>query len=548
MQGQRPTVRSLHGMVAAAHPLAAAAGAQMLASGGNAFDAAAAVGATLGVVEPAMSGLAGMGVATCWVAKERCVKVLDFMGRVPAEFPAGRFTDISQLNRGAASCGIPSNLAGWAELIDAYGEKTLGDALEPAVALAQDGIPLTDYTLDAIGRTSHEAAGQRMFDEWRRTYTQAAGQILRQPDLARTLAAIAADGPAHLYDGPLGRALVEFVSQAGGCITARDLGAVRPAWVAPLDAAYRAWSVHVPPPPSEAFQYLLTLRLLDGFNIAHHPRGSVEHLDLVWRAIRIAAGARVRCDRSAGSVTSLFSDESIKGLRARLSDGTLVEGVTEHYPDSASPGPAQDHTTSFSVADRAGNVICCTQTLGVSFGSGMVVPGTGVCLNDLHYFGDINPDSPNALRPGGPLGLPIAPSIVTRAGQPILALGTPGGYGICQTQAQVLVQHLDYGLSLQDAIDAPRARLWNGTAVLAESRLDANAAAALQSRGHDIEQRDAWSIRVGGMHGIAIEPATGVMTGAADPRRDGVPVAPVIPLRVAEAAAPPIDPDAAQQQ
>jgi len=111
MQGQRPTVRSLHGMVAAAHPLAAAAGAQMLALGGNAFDAAAAVGATLGVVEPAMSGLAGMGVATCWVARERCVKVLDFMGRVPAEFPAGRFTDIGQLNRGAVSCGIPSNLA-----------------------------------------------------------------------------------------------------------------------------------------------------------------------------------------------------------------------------------------------------------------------------------------------------------------------------------------------------------------------------------------------------------------------------------------------------
>lgn len=548
MHGQRPTVSSLHGMVAAAHPLAAQAGAQMLAAGGNAFDAAVAVASTLGVVEPAMSGLAGMGVATCWIAKEGRVKVLDFMGRVPAEFPADRFTDIGQLNRGASSCGIPSNLAGWAELIDAHGERTLGDALEPATALAQDGFPMTDYTLDAIGRTSNEAAGQRMFDEWRRTYTQAAGKVLRQPDLARTLEAIAADGPAHLYDGPLGRSLVDLVSGAGGCITSRDLAAVRPAWVAPLDAAYRGWSVHVPPPPSEAFQYLLTLRLLDGFDIARHPRGSAGHLDLVWRAIRIAAGVRVRCDRSAASVAAVLSDESVGQLRARLSDGKPVEGVTEHYPDPISPGPEQDHTTSFSVADRAGNVVCCTQTLGVSFGSGLVVPGTGVCLNDLHYFGDTNPESPNALRPGAPLGLPIAPSIVTRAGQPVLALGTPGGYGICQTQAQVLVQYLDYGLSLQDAVDAPRARLWNGTAVLAESRLDGAVAADLQALGHEIEQPDAWSIRVGGMHGIAIEPATGVMTGAADSRRDGTPVAPAITLRVTEAAASPMDPDAAQQQ
>ena len=548
MRGERTSVRSLHGMVAAGHPLAAQAGAQLLAGGGNAFDAAVAVAAALGVVEPAMSGLAGMGVATCWIADEQRVRVLDFGGHVPFDFPADRFASIGQLNRGAFSCGVPCNLGGWAELVAAYGKKSLGDALESATALAQDGFPLGDYTADAIRRTTNEAAGQSLFDEWRRTYSQPAGTVLRQPDLARTFAAIASSGPAYLYDGPLGRALVDCVSQAGGCITSRDLAAVRPRWVAPLDAAYRGWTVHVPPPPSEAFQYLLTLRILDGFDIARHPRGGADHLDVLWRAIRVAAGVRVRCDVSPEGIASAFSDENLLALRTRVADGRPIEEQTEQYRDPVPPDPAQDHTTSFSVADRAGNVICCTQTLGVSFGSGLVVPGAGVCLNDLHYFGDVNPAGPNALRPGKPLGLPLAPSIVTRAGQPVLALGTPGGYGICQTQAQVVVNYLDYGLPLQEAIDAPRARLWNGTEVLAESRFDVATIDALRARGHDIKQPDAWSIRVGGMHGITIEPTTGATIGGADPRRDGAATAPVIPLRVLDAHNSALSADEAQQQ
>ncbi|MBV8921107.1 gamma-glutamyltransferase [Bradyrhizobium sp.] len=134
MNGERTSVKALHGMVAAGHPLAAQAGAQLLADGGNAFDDAVAVAAALGVVEPAMSGLAGMGVATCWIASERQVRVLDFIGHVPFDFPSDRFTRIGQLNRGAFSCGVPCNLAGWAELIAAHGRKGLGDALEPAAA------------------------------------------------------------------------------------------------------------------------------------------------------------------------------------------------------------------------------------------------------------------------------------------------------------------------------------------------------------------------------------------------------------------------------
>ncbi|HKD77948.1 MAG TPA: gamma-glutamyltransferase, partial [Ktedonobacterales bacterium] len=179
------------------------------------------------------------------------------------------------------------------------------------------------------------------------------------------------------------------------------------------------------------------------------------------------------------------------------------------------------HTTSFSVADGEGNVVCITQSLGARFGCGIVVPGHGVCLNNFLYWGEVDKRGPNALRPGGPLALPMAPSIATRDRQPVLALGTPGSYGICQTQPQALIKHVDFGLAIQDAIEAPRARLLDGRLVQIESRISSQTIAALRQRGHDAQATAAWTPSVGGMHGIAIDPATGVMTGGCDPRRDG---------------------------
>jgi gamma-glutamyltranspeptidase/glutathione hydrolase len=166
-------------------------------------------------------------------------------------------------------------------------------------------------------------------------------------------------------------------------------------------------------------------------------------------------------------------------------------------------------------------VVCLTQSLGALFGSGIVVPGTGVCLNNALYWGELDPRGPNALIPGGQLMGSTAPSIVLRAGRPVLALGTPGSYGITQTQVQALVQHVDFGLSIQDAIEAPRARLWDGRRVQAEGRFRADVRAALTARGHAVETAPDWTLAVGGMQGIAIDPESGALTGGADPRREG---------------------------
>jgi gamma-glutamyltranspeptidase/glutathione hydrolase len=526
MDGRRPTVSSLRGIVAAAHPQAAQAGAAMLRAGGNAFDAAATTAAALNVVEPYMSGLAGMGMATCYIAAEGRVRTLDFVTAVPSAFPAGRFTHREQLSRGPIATGAPGNLAGWCELVRAYGSKSLAEVFAPAIALADEGFPLVDYNVSALRETAAEFKSHHDFyADWARVYTAggvAHGAVLRQPDLARTYAAIAADGPGYLYGGALGTAMVAHVQALGGCLTMADLEAVRPVWLDPLVAPYRDLAVHTLPPPCEGFQYLLTLRLLDGLALSGMARNGTEHLDAMYRAIRLAAGVRIANNNpSSERLDALMGDASVAALRARLGDGTPIEGPTEQWLTPApATGPGQ-HTTSFSVADRHGNVVCITQSLGAKFGCGVVVPGYGVCLNNFLYWGEVDLRGTNPLRPGAPLALPMAPSIATRDGRPVLALGTPGSYGICQTQPQALVQHVDFGLALQDAIDEPRARLWDGRDVDVESRIDADTVAALRARGHAVNVVAPWTATVGGMHGIAIDPATGVLTGGCDLRRDG---------------------------
>lgn len=526
MNGKRPTVASVHGMVAAAHPLAAAAGARLLAQGGNAFDAAAATCAALNVVEPFMSGLSGLGMATCYIAAEKRVRTLDYITRVPEKFPAGRFRHRDEMKVGPMAAATPGNLAGWCELVRAHGRKPLADVFAPAIALARDGFPIIEFNTQNINMAVTELKPLPFYDEWLLTYTGGhgtleQGHVLRQENLARTFESIAKEGPKHLYGGALGQQMTAHLQAIGGCMTMADLEAVKPQWLDPLSANYRDVVVHTLPPPGEGFQYLLTLRILDGFDLKTLERDGVEHLDIVWRAIRLAAGERIANNKpSPHTLARVMSDENVARLRARVRDGRPIDGPTEQWLPTE-PDPSKEHTTSMSVADRDGNVVCITQSLGGLFGCGVVIPGTGVCMNNFLYWGEVDVRGTNPLLPGGSLAMPTAPSIATRGGRPVLALGTPGSYGICQTQAQALVQLIDFGLGIQDAIEAPRARLWDGRRVDPEGRISTATLDVLRGRGHAIEDTPEWTMRVGGMQGIAIDPATGAMTGAADPRRDG---------------------------
>jgi gamma-glutamyltranspeptidase/glutathione hydrolase len=428
------------------------------------------------------------------------------------------------------SVATPGNLAGWCELHRSYGSLPLKEVFAPAIALAEDGFPIIRFNVAQIARAAELLAGEPFFETWHTTYgcggNARPGAILRQPDLAATYRAIAEHGVKYLTHGPLGAAIVETLAALGGCLTRADLAAVAPEWQEPIAQKFHDVVVHTLPPPCEGFQFLLTLRLLDGIPADASAPYSVENLDRMWRAIRLAAGARIAHNNPTPDMfATLMSEASVEQLRARLDDPAPIEGPTEQFiappPDEDPKNPDRGHTTSMSVADREGNVVCITQSLGGLFGSGVVVPGTGVALNNFLYWGEVDTRGTNPLIPGRRLAYPMAPSISTRDGKPVLALGTPGSYGICQTQTQALIQHIVFGLPPQDAIEAPRARLWDGREVHAERRIDASVLEALRARGHDVVAIEDFSATCGGMQAIAIDPETGAMTGAADPRRDG---------------------------
>lgn len=524
-------VSSVDGVVAAAHPLAASAGAKILSQGGNAFDAAAACAAALGVVEPYMSGPAGTGVATCYVADEQRVRTLDFVPRVPEGLPNG---DLRALVRdgGAVTVATPGCLGGWDALVARYGRLSLAEVLQPAISLATRGFALTEFAAAEVATTFGEMTGPSAIDRPAlealyvpEAHPVAAGQVLQQPALAELLTAVANGGAGAFYRGPIGQRIVEVIGRNGGWVAEQDLADFAPQWSDPLTADYRDVTAASLAPPSEAFQFLLTLRILDGVELRHHRRNGVEHLDTVFRAARLAAIERVaRFDPSLEELADLLGDDHVGELRERLRSSEVIEGPTERgsiWPGEPAATTPEQHTTSLSVADDQGNVVCITQSLGSVFGSRIVVDDLGLCLNNFLKWGAVDPESPAALRPGGPLPRPMAPSILLRNGKPVLSVGSPGSYGIPQHQAQVVVQHVDFGLPIQQAIEEPRARLTDGTAVLIEDRVDSGVVAALGERGHTVTTGPAYTRKVGGVQAIAIDQQRGVMHGACDPRRDG---------------------------
>ena len=286
-------------------------------------------------------------------------------------------------------------------MVDSYGSKKLPELFAPAIAIARDGFGLIEFNVEEIGGATSELRGHAaLYPEWSRTYLEglsggrpSLGAVLKQPDLARTLEALAAEGPGLMYGGALGRKVIERLTELGGCLTMEDLVDTKAEWIDPLAASYRGRTIHVPPPPCEAFQYLLTLRILEGFELGKMTRNGTEHIDTVLRAIRVAAGVRIANGvPSQQKLAELLSDGHVEGLRARVRDGKPVDGPTEQWTAPASEG----HTTSFSIADKQGNMVCVTQSLGSVFGSGVVVPGTGVCLNNFLYWADVTPGAPTA--------------------------------------------------------------------------------------------------------------------------------------------------------
>lgn len=529
-QAHRPTVMGMRGMVATAHPLASAAGLEMLWRGGNAVDAAVAAAATLNVVEPFMSGVGGDGMLLLLLARSRERKVLNFMGRTPYAARAEGCTE-ADLQKGPKSCLVPGNFAGWWEALRAHGRLAPSVVFAPAIRNATDGFPLTHRGAGFFAERRAQLLPEAAAVFFPGGQEPRLGTLLSHKALAETLRRLAAEGPDPLYHGDLGKRVCDAVQAAGGWLTPEDLAAFRAEWIEPVVSTFRGDEVVSVPPPAAGTQVLETLNVLEGFHLKALGHNSAQALHLIIEAVKLAMADRIAYQALpdapvAGLVSKAYAAVQrirIDPARAAVSGGERYS--VESLPGAVLPGDpygySREHTTHLSVVDGDGTAASITQTLGSPFGSGFIAGDTGILLNNLLMWSDLDPRSPNVLAPHRTVETRMAPVQVFRHGRLLLALGTPGSYGIPQTTPQMVLNVIEYGMDIQEAIEAPRVRVYRDRAVDAESRIPAEVRAALRERGHVIRELPDWSWVVGGGQGVWVDPVSGALAGGADPRRDG---------------------------
>jgi len=528
---KRPATGS-RGVVCTNHPLASAAGAEVLAAGGNAVDAAIASLCALTVVEPMMVGILGGGVAHLRLADGRHV-VVDGLSTAPAAAfdgmyrmaegagPEAREAADRSNAVGALAVAVPGALLAWARTLERYGTWPLADVLEPATRLAVRGFTVTPYLSDAIGDCHADLA--RDPDLGARFLPDGAplrpGTRLVQAEYAETLRSIARDGPGALHGGALGARLVESLAAGGGIITLDDLRRAAPVERAPVVASYRGFEVHAPPPPSSAGVHMAQmLNILEGFDLRALGFGTAQTTHLLAEVLKIAFA-----DRAVATADPAFVEVPVARLTSKGHAAARRAAIRADRAQDWSPDPAlreSPNTTHVTVADAAGNVVASTQTINSLFGARIGIPGTGMIANNYMLNFEPRPRGALSIAPGKRVFTSMAPSIVTRNGRPRWALGQPGGLRIFGSTMQAIINLIDHGMDLQRAVEAPRA--WTqGFTLELEPAFPGEVAEALASRGHAIQR-----VRTigGGLNAIEFHD-DGSMTGAACWRGDGTVVA-----------------------
>ncbi len=540
--------RSTGGMVSSATPEATAAGLAVLERGGNAVDAAVAVGFALAVTYPQAGNLGGGGFMLIRMADGRTAAI-DFRERAPAAATramfldsAGNFVpDRSQI--GALAVGVPGSPAGLLLALRKYGTRSAADVIAPAIGLAENGYRVhaglaTEFA-EKAGLFARFPSTVRAFggDSTSAARVPTAGVPLVQRDLAATLRRIAEKGPAGFYEGPTADRIVEQMRASGGIITHDDLRSYSPAERTPLVGTYRGDTVLSMPPPSSGGVLLIQmLNMMEPIDFRSIPRGSAQHAHLLAEIMRRAYADRAEHlgdpDFHGVPVSGLISKEYARARAATIGPRATPSAEVQHG-DAAAYSHESPQTTHFSVIDRAGNCVSATVTLNSSFGSKLVVEGAGFFLNNEMDDFSAKPATPNlyglvgneanAIAPGKRMLSSMTPTIVVRAGAPWLVVGTPGGSTIITTVLQTIHNQIDYGMTLEQAVAAPRIHhQWRPDALNYErGALAPEALEALHGMGYiTMERREA----SGRVDAIRIErDAAGkrVVIGCSDPRGYG---------------------------
>jgi gamma-glutamyltranspeptidase/glutathione hydrolase len=532
---------SKSGMVASVHPLATDAGVAALARGGNAVDAAIATALTLGVVDQHNSGLGG----GCFILIRRADgKLVAIDGRETAPAKATRDMylrdgkpqpELSQ--SGPLAAATPGALAAYELALREHGRLKLADVALPAAEIANQGFPLDKPNASALGRLAaklRDVNGGTVSLLKGDGTPYAEGEIIKQPDLARTYRAIAEQGPDWFYRGPFAQAAGQWMADHGGILSADDFAAYRPVVREPLVTTYRSRTiVGFPPPSSGGVHVAQILNMLESFDLREiHSRSPGEYHHVLAEAMKLAFADRAFWlgDPAFARVPrGLIGREYAQALAAKIDLAKATPVAGHGTPADADERVFEKHTTHIAAADAAGNWVAITQTVNTSYGSKVIVPGTGVVLNNEMDDFAIAPGTPNAfgligaeanaVAPGKRPLSSMSPTIILEDGQPVMTLGAAGGPTIINQVVQAIVRRFDLALPLEECLAQPRIHhQWSPDLLRVENRLSAEIQQALTDRGHKLTPTTA---QIGVTQAIEFDRASGQFRGLADPRVPG---------------------------
>lgn len=525
LPGQRSVVMARHGMVATSQPLASLAALDALRAGGSAADAAVTAVAVQSVVEPHSTGIGGDCFCLYWSARERRVHAYNGSGRSPAAATreALETAGISRVPvHGPLPITVPGALDAWAAILERFGRRSLAAALGPAITQAHEGFPVSEV-IAREWRLAHEI-GALARPEAARVFLPGGapprpGRIVRLPDLARTLEAVARGGPGSFYTGELGERTVAAVRADGGCLSREDMEAHRGEWVAPISTTYRDLTVVEAPPNGQGLAALLGLNMLEGFDLAgaRWDDPSLIHYRIEATRRALADRDRFLADPAVATVpTAALLDKAYARTRA----ATIARDRASHGIDAGHP--LGRDTVFVATADADGDMCALINSLFFPFGSGVVVPHTGIVLQNRGSSFTLDARHPNCLAPRKRPFHTIIPGMALRNGAALLAFGIMGGNVQAQAHIQTISNIVDCGLNPQEAIDAPRFHSL-GTEVACEDGYPDAVRAELAARGHHVVPALAalaWG-GFGGGQAVARDDREGVYWGASDARKDG---------------------------
>ncbi|PKL23614.1 MAG: gamma-glutamyltransferase [Spirochaetae bacterium HGW-Spirochaetae-3] len=522
------------GVVAAAKPEASQVGVDILKKGGNAVDAAVATAFALGVLEPNASGVGGGGFMVIKLVNMKEAVVIDFRESAPAASTPdmfkygedGKVIGNASVVGGLAS-GVPGEVAGLLYALDNYGSKKIkrDKIIAPAIEWAERGIPVTvnlaSIIQDNLGKINTFPADAAIYTKDGLPYEL--GDTIKNPDYAATLKAIAKGGADAIYKGEMAEKIAKAVRDAGGIMTAQDLASYQVKVRKPITGTYRGYSLISTPPASSGGTIIVEiLNILENFDLATYGDGTPETDHLWIEALRLAFADRGKYMADADFVkvplAGLTSKDYAKTLAAKISMDKAMGSASADDPTKYESGS----TTSFAVMDKAGNMVAVTKSINYFFGSGVVVPGTGIIMNNHMDDFALKPGHVQSIEPGKRPLSSMSPTLVLDPdGKPFMAVGSPGATRIIEAVAQTISNVVDHGMTIQQAIMAPRLFAMASGAVQLEGRTSVNTVKKLEALGHTVNVRADWDAYFGGVHAVVYDRAAKMLEGGADPRRDG---------------------------